>query len=978
MLDFTFEGRLITAQRGQTVSAALLSAGVLDHRTASDGTKRGAFCGIGACQECLLSIDGGMPQRGCLTEVAPGMNVRRALALPVDENAPGVSSQEPQRSEAMRPDNHGMSDEAPLEEIGCDILIVGAGPAGLVVARELARGGRDVLLVDERHLPGGQYFKQNAVAAAQGDAQAKRGSMLIEEMVHSGARYLGDTMVWSAARETDGLVLGAIKAGQAFYIRPSHLVIATGAQEAPRARPGWTLPGVMTTGAMQTFGRGYEVRPKGPLVIAGNGPLNLQLAAEYLAHGETQISVVEAAPPPWRRLRQMVLAFIWSPRLALTGARHLLALRRAGVAILWASAASAFDGKGSLQRVCIRGKDGSEKWVEARLCALGDGFLPASELARLLGCRTRISTRFGTHPETGRRHDGRTEQEDISIIGEAGSFGGATLAQAQGVLCADRLLTPHQGSSIRDIASRLVRRSLARLRYAVAARFQSTLWKLYEPDIVLSRSTGHTIVCRCECVTAKTVIERIERDHLSDLAAIKRATRAGMGRCQGRFCQATLMQFLPQPEDVQAFTAPQIPLRPVPIGALARQKPEWRGHRRVETQRGRPSPRPIDKTRHRVADVAVIGGGLVGLFAARALAQAGQKVVVLEKSRLGALASGGNAGSLHAQLMAFDPAEEGGGVSLQARTLDLQRRSIALWQALRPEFDRDIELSVCGGLVIAETDADMARLRRKVAIEQQLGIACSMVDAQQLRVIEPKLREGFQGGAYCLEEGKINPLAATLALARLLRERDVTIEEGQRVRGLKQVSNGFEIDMDNEGWSVGAVINAAGAYAGDIAGMLGQSLPVYGAPLQMIVTEPVAPVVSSLLAHASRHLTLKQAKNGSLLIGGGWSAGIDPIHGHPRPSRASLEGNLWVALRLLPALSGVRVVRSWGAMNIDIDGAPIIGVQCDRPGFCSAVTANGVTLAPLMGQAACDLVLGKDTGLDLTPFSPDRFRSNIS
>lgn len=174
------------------------------------------------------------------------------------------------------------------------------------------------------------------------------------------------------------------------------------------------------------------------------------------------------------------------------------------------------------------------------------------------------------------------------------------------------------------------------------------------------------------------------------------------------------------------------------------------------------------------------------------------------------------------------------------------------------------------------------------------------------------------------------------------------------------------------------MINAAGAYAGDIAGMLGQSLPVYGAPLQMIVTEPVAPVVSSLLAHASRHLTLKQAKNGSLLIGGGWSAGIDPIHGHPRPSRASLEGNLWVALRLLPALSGVRIVRSWGAMNIDIDGAPIIGVQCDRPGFCSAVTANGVTLAPLMGQAACDLVLGKDTGLDLTPFSPDRFGSNIS
>ncbi|WP_390614215.1 NAD(P)/FAD-dependent oxidoreductase [Gluconacetobacter diazotrophicus] len=143
--------------------------------------------------------------------------------------------------------------------------------------------------------------------------------------------------------------------------------------------------------------------------------------------------------------------------------------------------------------------------------------------------------------------------------------------------------------------------------------------------------------------------------------------------------------------------------------------------------------------------------------------------------------------------------------------------------------------------------------------------------------------------------------------------------------------------------------------------------------MQMVVTEPVAPLVGSLLAHASRHLTLKQAANGTLLIGGGWSAGLDPVHGHPRPLRDSLEGNLWVARRLVPALGSVHVVRSWAAMNIDIDGAPILGESPGVPGFYNAVTANGVTLAPAMGRSVADMVLGIRQRADLDVFSPRRF-----
>jgi glycine/D-amino acid oxidase-like deaminating enzyme len=140
-----------------------------------------------------------------------------------------------------------------------------------------------------------------------------------------------------------------------------------------------------------------------------------------------------------------------------------------------------------------------------------------------------------------------------------------------------------------------------------------------------------------------------------------------------------------------------------------------------------------------------------------------------------------------------------------------------------------------------------------------------------------------------------------------------------------------------------------------------------------VVTEPAAPLVSCLVAHPARHLTLKQAANGSIIIGGGWTAGLDPVHGAPRPFRASLEGNLWIAQHVLPALRSLHVVRSWAAMNIDIDGAPILGEDPRMPGLFHAVTSNGYTLGPLMGRLTADLLRRGRTDRDLSAFSVSRF-----
>ena len=154
--------------------------------------------------------------------------------------------------------------------------------------------------------------------------------------------------------------------------------------------------------------------------------------------------------------------------------------------------------------------------------------------------------------------------------------------------------------------------------------------------------------------------------------------------------------------------------------------------------------------------------------------------------------------------------------------------------------------------------------------------------------------------------------------------------------------------------------------------MLGARLPIRGAPLQMIVTDPAPPILPCLLAHADRHLTMKQTDAGTILIGGAWTAATGPS-GQPQVLPRSLEGNLWVASHTIPALANLSAVRSWAAMNIDIDGAPLLGPVPGHPGVTVAATANGYTLGPLMGREAARIALTGRIRKDIAPFGMDRF-----
>lgn len=163
-----FDGTEIEALPGETVAAALAAADIVAVRQARSGAPRGPFCGMGVCFDCLVTIDGKPNQRACLTKIEAGMDVRSA-----------------QDATAAPPPSAGAA-----EEITCDVLVVGAGPAGLSAARGLALAGAKVIVADERLLPGGQFFKPLASSQAADtaglDRQFRDGDALRRSALEAG------------------------------------------------------------------------------------------------------------------------------------------------------------------------------------------------------------------------------------------------------------------------------------------------------------------------------------------------------------------------------------------------------------------------------------------------------------------------------------------------------------------------------------------------------------------------------------------------------------------------------------------------------------------------------------------------------------------------------------------------------------------------------------------------------------------------
>jgi len=956
---FEFEGRRVPVRPGDTIAAALFRAGLSRQRITRTGEDRGLFCGIGLCHDCLVQIDGRAGQRACM---ASAEGVARVARHTDDHTA---KADVPLARLAPLPEGGGA-----LPVSTADLAIVGGGPAGVSAALAAAGRGLNIVLIDERKAAGGQYFKPVAGPhdPATLDAQHRAGGALRAQLAASDARHLTGTTIWHARAEGDVFELGLYDGTTARLLHARALILATGAYERPPMVPGWTLPGVMTVGAAQTLIRSHQTVPGARIVIAGQGPLGLQLAAELCRMGTPPVAVLERARPTRAATLPHVLAAARADAaLVASGAGYRARLARAGVPVFegWEARAFHADGSGRAGRLtAARIATGKTRDFTADTFCVGEGFLPQTELARALGCATRQD------PETGfllpdRDEGGASSQPGVWIAGDGGGMGGAQVALAQGTL-AGAAAAAHLGAQPPDTAA-------ARAALARARRFQAALWKTYAAPARTAAPDDAAMLCRCESVTFGAARAAIAQG-AGDLGALKRLTRLGMGRCQGRYCSGPAALLTGTP----TLFAPQTPARPVPAAAIALEKPEWGGHRQAPTPRLRPPDRPAPAALPASADLVIVGAGVMGASAALRAAELGLDVVVIDRGGVNGESSGGNAGSLHLQLLSFDFGKKTGGRGeALLQTLPLQRDAIALWQQLEHDLETSFEIVMTGGMMLAEEDRQIAFLRDKIDAERRMGIEVDLIGRDDIARLAPGVSDRMIAAAWCPGEGKINPLLGTPAIANAARARGARFFEGVAITGLSETAPGYAVATSAGTIRARRLILAAGGWTGALGTMLGVTLPVHGAPLQMVVTETAPPLASCLLAHCDRHLTMKQATAGNLIIGGAWSAATDPDTGRTRILRESLEGNLWVAERVLPGVAGLHVLRSWAAMNVDIDGAPLLG---HLPGHADCVVvagANGYTLGPLLGRHAAEAVTSGRLPAALKRFSPARLAATV-
>ncbi len=419
-----------------------------------------------------------------------------------------------------------------------DVLVVGAGPAGMAAAISAATRDIKVLVLDDNAAAGGQIWRKGLEVTAERanpQAQKTRQASMRKRFRESGAELLPGRRVVDAPRAAIIRTVVDTSAGptqESFSW--DRLILATGARERFLPFPGWTLPGVLGAGGLQALVKGgYAVEGK-RVVVAGTGPLLIAVAAYLQQHGAKIVSIAEQAP-----LGQLMpfLAGLWShPAKLYQGIRYGAALARVPYRIGWWPVAVEKDASGMLVRLT----NGNRTLAEpCDLVACGFHLVPNTELAQLLGCK------FSDGVVDVDEHQ-QTSVPGIFCAGEPTGIAGLDAALVQGEIAG--LAAAGQERQLAGLARKRTKEHAFGQRLNKAFRLRLEVCSLSAPD---------TIVCRCEDVNYARL-----QGHASWTEA-KLQTRCGMGPCQGRICG-------PAVQSLFGWRANSVrpPIFPIPISAF--------------------------------------------------------------------------------------------------------------------------------------------------------------------------------------------------------------------------------------------------------------------------------------------------------------------------------------------------------------------------------------------------------------------------
>jgi glycine/D-amino acid oxidase-like deaminating enzyme len=362
------------------------------------------------------------------------------------------------------------------------------------------------------------------------------------------------------------------------------------------------------------------------------------------------------------------------------------------------------------------------------------------------------------------------------------------------------------------------------------------------------------------------------------------------------------------------------------------------------------------------ADVVVVGAGLVGVLAALELAEAGRRVVVLEKSAFWREGSAVNAGTLALQ-------------NKPTQLLAAYSAALDLWDVLPDRLGAPLGRVVRGGYRVAQTDAECAQLAAAIGEQQQAGVAVELVQGNRLRTIAPWLDRSVQAAGFCARDGFASPLLTGEALLRAARKSHVPVVEHCALVAASRDGSAWRLATGRGVISCASVLVAAGPWSGDVAALFGMRLRIGLHANMLSVTPRLAPFMdNAVVTHIGGRLTLKQFANGTCLLGGGFQGIGDPASGRKELDFSQLRANMRLHCSVVPRLRRAALLRSWtGFTAAPADGLPAVGPLPGIADVCVAVTTGaGFTLGPLAARLAAQAVLGGRPGPDAKAFNPAR------
>lgn len=323
---------------------------------------------------------------------------------------------------------------------------------------------------------------------------------------------------------------------------------------------------------------------------------------------------------------------------------------------------------------------------------------------------------------------------------------------------------------------------------------------------------------------------------------------------------------------------------------------------------------PVVSRGSRTADVIVIGGGIHGCATALNCALRGMSVILIEKDHAGRHASGVNAGGV--RQLARDVAE-----------IPLSNRAMELWLRIGDVVDDDCGFSSDGQVLVAETEADFASCRDRVADLEARGFSHEeLIDAAELRRLVPAVSETARGGIVSRRDGAAIPFRATQAFKRKAQQQGARIIEGQRVTKVRRSGQDWAVDTPEGSYTSRIIVNAAGAWADRIAADLGEPVPLEVIAPMLMITNRMPEFIKPVVIMRGRKLSFKQFANGTVLIGGGHLGTALRDENRTILDWRKLAISARTVWDLFPIMRSAQILRAWAGIEARMpDDLPVFG-----------------------------------------------------